>query len=169
MIKTYTCRECGEPIEADPEKYGITWVMRSKNYYYHAECFNKFKDKGEEKDDYHWFDLIFFIFNNELHSSYNFFQIKAQATKMVREKGFTMKGIYFTLYYHYIIKKQPYDPKYGIGIVPYVYDEATNYWYLMQKKQLDILEQIQKQEEAKVIMVRPQKRKKRQPTPPPEL
>lgn len=168
-MKIYKCRYCNKEIEADPEKYGVTWIMRSRNYYYHKECFDKFIDKTENKDDYKWFDLIFFLFKNELHSTYNFFQIKAQAEKMVSEKGYTMKGIYYTLYYQYVIKKQPYDPKYGIGIVPYIYEDSIFYWNEQIKKQLDILEQIRHQQELKIIKIRPKKRKKKEIAPPPEL
>ena len=164
-MKQFTCRKCGKIIDAIPEQYGLTWIMRSKNYYYHTECYKNFIDKTVEKTEPEWFDLIFSIFVKDLHVSYNFFQIKAQAEKMVKE-GYTMKGIYYTLYWHYVINKNPYDPKYGIGIVPCIYKNSIIYWTEEKRKQDDILEQIQKQEEAKIIYVKPKKRKKKIISPP---
>lgn len=141
--KIYTCRHCKKTIIAKPEEKDVTWLERSKNFYYHTTCWNEFLNKAQEKDDDLWFDLIFVLITKELKCNYNFFKIKAQTDKFLKQ-GLTMKGIYFTLYWYHKIKKEQYNETYGIGIVPFVYEEATTYWVEQVRKTNDIMEEIQR-------------------------
>jgi hypothetical protein len=55
-----------------------------------------------------------------------------------------MKGIYFTAYWYFVLEKKDYKPEYGLGIIPYVYDQSVNYWSERQRKEAGIMEEILK-------------------------
>lgn len=142
MSQIFTCRWCHKKFFAKEEEEGITWYKRAKNYYYHKECFDEFINLNNDKNSEVWFDLIFDIFTRQLHSTYDFFKIKSQAERFVKENIATMKGIYYSLYYYYIVKNKEYKPEYGIGIIPYIYNESIEYWSNQEKINKDIMKQI---------------------------
>ena len=83
------------------------------------------------------------------------------------KKGRTPKGIYFTLRYFYDIKKNnPAKSNGSIGIVDYIYEEATNYWCSREAREAGILEKIEQQEQKNKaerivkISARPRNKKK---------
>ena len=82
-------------------------------------------------------------------------------------KGRTPKGIYFTLRYFYDIKHGDKTKSSGsIGIVDYVYEDATKYWIAREERESGILNKIEKLEQEKkqerVIKIgaRPRSKKK---------
>ena len=90
---------------------------------------------------------------------------KQKREKYLRENKFTNKGIYFTLKYFYEVRKNSWDKGHGgIGIVPYTYKEATEYWTEQERKQRGFVNAIEQQlkeraaRETKVIK-RQQKKK----------
>ena len=46
------CRECRKTFDRDKLKEGIDWVMPSKNYYYHKDCYELWVSKRQNKKDY---------------------------------------------------------------------------------------------------------------------
>lgn len=84
---------------------------------------------------------------------------------MVRE-GKTMKGIYFACRWIFFIEKKTFEPKYGLGLIPYVYEDACNYWVEQEKKKENLQKQIEMKKKletapAKVIIQsKPKKAKK---------
>ena len=59
-------------------------------------------------------------------------RIKQQIKKYVEEYGYTYSGIMKALIYYYEIKGNKFDlakTNGGIGIVPFVYEKAYNYYY----------------------------------------
>lgn len=137
------CRICKQEIDTKVAEEGKDWLMRSKGWYYHTSCWEKYTNKQELKTSEEWFDLIFDIIVRDLHSSYEYFKIKAQCDKMVAQ-GKTMKGIYFTTYWYFVLEKKEYKPEFGLGIIPYVYDQSTMYWAEREKKEKGILNEILK-------------------------
>jgi hypothetical protein len=131
-------------MEVELEEEGITWVSRSKGWSYHIDCWNEHIDSNKEKSAADWFDLIFDLITRELHSSYDYHKIKAQADNFCNKGNLTMKGIYFTCYYFFIVKKQAYEPKYGIGIVPHIYEDASAYWLEQERKKNGIMKEIER-------------------------
>lgn len=142
MDKVFTCRFCKKPFIAKEEDMGNTWFLRSQGYAYHIDCWNKLRNIHMEKNSDEWFDLIFDLIVRDLHSTYNFFLIKRQCEKML-ESGKTMKGIYFTCYWYFVVQGKEYQPKFGIGIIPYVYDQSIQYWSIQQEKEKDLLVEIE--------------------------
>jgi len=141
MRQNVHCRICKKEINRDLEKEGVDWIMRSEGWYYHKSCWETYAKQSIPKTDEEWFDLLFYIITNDLHSSYNYFQIKSQCEKMKAE-GKTMKGIYFTTYWYFVLQKKEYKPEYGLGIIPYVYDQSIEYWAEREKKEKGILAEI---------------------------
>ena len=78
------------------------------------------------------------------HSDYVYAKIKKQIKDYVTNHGFTYSGIHKALVYYYEVKGVPFDAgkaQGGIGIVPYIYNQAFNYYYAIweaQQKQENI-------------------------------
>ena len=115
MAHIMKCKVCGESFDRDK----ITCIHVG-NRYAHVECAQKAELKGElieppQKDP----DLIALeeyvmkLFN-QTHDEYKF----------------TYKGILQSLIYFFELRGNPIDKANGhIGIVPYIYKEATTYYY----------------------------------------
>ena len=75
----------------------------------------------------------------------------------------TNKGILFTLKYFYDIKHNDWDKGHGgIGIVPYVYQEACSYWVEQERKKKGIVAEIERQmREAETVRPRRVQQRKR--------
>lgn len=141
-MRILTCRKCHKQFEAKEEDKDIKWIERSKNYYYHIDCWNEFIDIYRDKNSAEWLDLIYDLFSRELHEEYDYFKIQAQAKKFVENNVATMKGIYYSLYWFYVIKKNKYSKDYGIGIIPYIYNDSTKYWIEQEEKRNGIMQEI---------------------------
>ena len=141
MSKIVTCRKCHQPITIVEEERGVTWHQRSHGWYYHLSCWNDFIDMTQNKNSAEWNDLIFDLIARELKSEYNYFQVNTQLNKFM-ESGLTAKGIYYTAYWYFIVKKKPYKPEYGLGIIPHVYNESTEYWVEQENKREGIMDEI---------------------------
>lgn len=59
----------------------------------------------------------------------NFITISSQLKRMT-DDGMTYSGIRYALWYSINVKQMPYK---GVGIVPYVYEEAKAYWQWQQR------------------------------------
>lgn len=65
----------------------------------------------------------------ELDPNANFIAIASQLKRMTDE-GMTYSGIRYALWYSINVKQMPYK---GVGIIPYVYEEAKAYWQWQQR------------------------------------
>lgn len=65
----------------------------------------------------------------ELDPDANFIAIGSQLKRMIDE-GMTYSGIRYALWYSINVKQMPYR---GVGIIPYVYEEAKTYWQWQQR------------------------------------
>lgn len=65
----------------------------------------------------------------ELDHNANFILITSQLKRMTDE-GITYSGIRYALWYSVNVKQMPYK---GVGIIPYVYEEAKAYWQWQQR------------------------------------
>lgn len=77
----------------------------------------------------------------------NFIMIGSQLKRMTDE-GMTYAGIRYALWYSINVKGAEYK---GIGIVPYVYDEAKKYWQWQQKMKVQVAGWKQADEDAVVV------------------
>ena len=127
------CRVC--KVEIDKEK--DDWIMPSKNYYYHRKCYEDWKQSTPATDE-EYKAFIYDFIARDLKVSYDYHMCKAQVDKFVRE-GKMVKGIFFTL---------KYFGHGGIGIVPFVYNEACSYWVAQERKTKGIVADIERQMRA---------------------
>ena len=74
--------------------------------------------------------------------------IQKQINKQVTEHGYTYKEIARALAFYVEIKKGNIEQKYGIAIVPYVMDEARQY-YAKLEQQINAQKQQAEQTKAK--------------------
>lgn len=158
------CRICHQLINKKKEIEGVDWCMPTRNYYYHVKCYTDWKASQPLGDD-EWIPMIYDFLARDLKVSYNWHLCDSQRKKFIRENKYTNKGIYFTLKYFYEVKKNSWDKGHGgIGIVPYTYNEACQYWTEQERKQhgfVDAIESQLKERAAREVVTikRPQKKK----------
>lgn len=135
------CRICKQQID----KSKNDWIMPSTNYYYHKECYEKWKHSNPEKDEA-WKSLIYDFLSRDLKVSYNYFMCESQFKKFVETNKYTYRGILFALKYFYEVKHGDWDKGHGgIGIIPYIYNESCAYWADQEHKQKGIIDKIERQ------------------------
>lgn len=135
MAHNVKCPICGKTFDRDK----VPFVQVSPRRYAHKECSmsederkaQEIKDK-EELDNY-----IMSLFK----MTYVDARIQKQIKKYIEENNYTYSGIKKALVYFFEIKGNSIDKANGgIGIVPYVYQQAYNYYYslwLAQQKNED--------------------------------
>ena len=121
-----TCVYCKEKFDRDKEPF----VQVSAQRYAHAECAQKhYTEVSKEEQDYKELeDYIKKLFNEDYVSA----RIKKQIKEMRAEYGYTFSGMLKTLIWWYEIKKNSIDKANdGIGIIPFVYKNACDYYYAL--------------------------------------
>lgn len=121
MVK---CPICNEMFDANKEPY----VMVNSRRYAHLKCQEDVQIREEkiQKDKDNLVKYIQELFGyNKLPEKVN-----KQIKTYVNDKNYSYSGIHKTLKYWFEIKKGSLEKANGgIGIVPYVYDEAFEYWH----------------------------------------
>lgn len=131
-MKTVKCLYCGQPIDRDKEKYQRVQSRR----YAHLTCHVP-KSGVDETLTTEIMEYCKEIFGPEA----DYGRIGAQIKKYVAD-GKTRQDILLTLKYWYGVKKNNTDKSNGgIGIVPYVYDEAKKYWKSVAPKRVAKMEE----------------------------
>lgn len=121
-----TCVYCGERFNRDKEP--TTQV--SARRYAHKECAEKYEaNKSQEEKDLEALEKYIMHLFDEPY-------VNARARKQLKEYkeqyNFTYSGILKTLIYWYEIKGNSTEKANGgIGIIPYVYNDALKYYYTL--------------------------------------
>lgn len=145
------CRICHMPIDKVKQIENIDWIMPSKGWYYHKECYETWKANPASDDD--WVKMIFDFLARDLKVSYDYFLCSAQIEKFWKENKINPKGIYFTLKYFYEIKHNSWEKGHGgLGIVPYVFNESKNYWIEQERKKYGFMKQLEEQAKERSII-----------------
>lgn len=119
------CLYCGEIF--DRNNPDISFV-KIKNRYAHTECHERHLSNitQEEKDIEAFFEYTKQLFGK----SYNYLATKKMAERYVKENNYTYSGMLKSLTYFYNVKNNPIEKANGaISIIPYVYQDAYNYYY----------------------------------------
>lgn len=147
-VKTVKCAHCGQAIIKED-------VVKRKDKNYHTACVEEYEDK-----------LALFDYCCNLWGLKAVGPVIARQAKNFRDKGYTYKGMMFTLKYFYEIKnndKNRYKGHETIGIIPYVYEEAKEFYAQLTEQRKEIAEQLieqrQKTIEIRRIKKTPQKKK----------
>lgn len=110
------------------------------------------KEKINDDRDALWY-YIYRLFGHDTDGPVSKWNI-TQMQKFNR-MGMNYKAQLLTLKYFYEVKKNPVKTEYKtIGIIPYVYDEASAYYQTQLKKQKEILEAIETQLEQDRIEIK---------------
>lgn len=124
--------------------------------YVHTKCIS-----SDEKDKLELYGYINELFHLKAPGPANLTLIK----KFHTENGYSYKSIYYTLKYYYEVKHNSTTKAQSrIGIVPYVYDEAKEYYDNITRTQTAVLKSVEKQlsQEESIIVVKsaPHRKKK---------
>ena len=135
MAHQVKCLYCGKTFDRD----NVPFIQVSKRRYAHKECSMSEDEKKlqENKDREELYDYIMKLFNISFVDP----KIQKQIKKYIEENNYTYSGIKKALVYFFEIKGNSVEKANGgIGIVPYVYTQAYNYYYslwLAQQKNED--------------------------------
>lgn len=145
------CRICHYPIDVKKEVENIDWIQPSRGWYYHRICYDTWK--AAPATDEEWIMMIFDFLARDLKVSYNYHLCKAQIEKFWKENKINPKGIYFTLRYFYEVKHNAWEKGHGgLGIVPWVFDEAKNYWIIQEQKKRGFMKSLEQQSKERSII-----------------
>lgn len=154
MAHLVKCSICG--LQFDRDK--IQAVRTSARRYAHATCDPNNKDlvpleqKEEDPDLTKLKDYI----NQKFGKSANWAQINRQIKIYTTENGYSLSGILKSLVYFYDVKANSIDKSNGaLGIVPFVYKDAYNYYYSLfiaqsQNEQKDVAGIVSKVKEITI-------------------
>ena len=152
------CAYCKKPLsKKDPD-----YIMVGNNKYVHKECqaLEEHREKTDKEKLEEYIKELFQI-------SYIEPRVKAQIKKYVEEYNYTYSGMQKALYYHYEIKGgDKSKANGGIGIVPYVYQNAYNYFYelwLAQQKNKDVQIELYQPRVKEIVIPRPERKVKKRP------
>lgn len=119
------CAVCGEQFDTN----SIQAVRYGARRYAHYSCYQEGElvPLGPEADP----DLIALKdYISKLFKQPNWAMINKQLKKYKEEQGYSYTGILKSLIYFYEVKANSTDKANGsLGIVPYVYQDAYNYYY----------------------------------------
>ncbi len=139
MAHKVKCYYCGQQFDRDKEE----WVKVTANRYAHKNCALTKEEiqSQEDKDKAALEEYIIKLFNLDFVEP----RIQKQITKYRNEYNYSYSGILKSLKYFYEIKGNPIEKANGgIGIVPYVYKRAFDYYYaLWQAQQKNATKQIE--------------------------
>lgn len=153
------CPICNESFDRGLEEF----VLIGRRYA-HKKCFEKQESlkTQEEKDKEKLEQYILKLFNETKISA----RVRRQIAKFKEEEGYSYSGMLKALVYFYEIKRNPIEKSNGgIGIVPYIYKDAYNYYYALwvanQKNEHKLIQQYVPQVQEIKIPVPQRKMKKR--------
>lgn len=117
------CLYCGKTFDANIESF----IKPRANRYAHTECHQRANEnKTQEEKDYE--QLVEYI----KHLFGNLNPRVWKQIKEYKELGYTYSGMYKTLVWWFDLKHGDIEKANGgIGIIPFVYDQASQYYYAL--------------------------------------
>lgn len=122
--KVVKCKYCGVEFDRNAEPF----VEVGGRRYAHKECAEKYEASipQEEKD----YKVLEEYIKKVLKITTLNVRIRKQIKEFRETYDYTYSGMYKTLYWWYDIKKHSIDlANNGIGIIPYIYEDALKYYY----------------------------------------
>lgn len=162
MAHYVICRYCGERFNRDK----VPCVPVDGRRYAHVDCANA-AAAGRSKEEIDYENLIAYIKGLLKIDKLNQ-KIVHQLKDYKENKGYTYSGIHKSLIYFYEIKRNSVEKANGgIGIVPYVYDDAKAYYTAIwmankqnEEKAKAILPETMQQKTVVITIPRPVPKKK---------
>jgi hypothetical protein len=136
MGRLVKCPYCEQKLDKD-EAYTY------KKRYYHVECFEEWRLEAEHRKE-----LIEYLCKLHNIDAPTGMMVK-QISEFQKEYGYKLKGMELALkYFHETLGNRPREGD-GIGIVPFVYEEAKNHYI----KRLKIAESVNNLEDEEEVTV----------------
>lgn len=131
MAHKVICLYCKKQFDRDKEPTQKVSARR----YAHLNCWKEHlaNMSQEEKDIQNFFDYTRKLFGED----YNYILTKKLAERYVKENNYTYSGMLKTLKWYYEKEGHSIEKSNGsIGIIPYIYKQALNYYYALYQAQL---------------------------------
>lgn len=144
------CKYCGETFNRDKIEF-----IKIGNRYAHKECVEKHEaNKTQEEKDIE--NLENYI-KEKFNEPYINVKIKRQIEEYHKQYQYSYSGMLKTLIYWFEVKGNSIDKANGgIGIIPYIFNEARDYYYKLYLAQLKNLKIDQNFKiETKIISIPP--------------
>jgi hypothetical protein len=126
-LDNVVCEYCKKPMNRKDEDC----VPLGNGKYAHREC-QHIEDTRELTEQEKLDRYIMKLFKTD----YVHQRVKRQINDFMKQYNYTYSGIRKSLTYWYEVKKQPIEKANGgIGIVPYIYKDAYNYYYMLWEAQ----------------------------------
>ena len=126
MVK---CLFCGKVFDAQESGKDIIWYKPRNNRYAHIECGKqKEAEKTQDEKDY---ERLYYYVKEQQKNNFDYIKFKKIVEAWHKDYNFTYNGMYYSLIYFYEVKKNS-KQKFidgSIGIIPFVYKDAENYYY----------------------------------------
>lgn len=153
-----TCFWCHEAIF--PNHPDVIPMPQLNGRYVHKKCAAE-----HPKNDYEEL-TIYIIKLFKLKDDYILPKYAKQLSQYEREYNFSYSGMLKALKYQYEVKHNPIDLDKGVGIIPYVYKKAYDYYYALwlgdqQNQQKDLNEYIPKDIEITIRRPEPKIEKRK--------
>lgn len=131
MAHPVICYYCGEKFDRDKEPT----VQVSARRYAHKKCAeeNQIEKTQEEKDLEELEQYIIKLFNEPFVNA----RIRKQIKSYKEKYNYTYSGMLKSLIWFYEVKGNSIEKSnHGIGIIPYIYQDAMNYYYSLYLAQM---------------------------------
>ncbi len=115
-----TCFWCHKPIF--PKQDNVMPMPQIPNRYVHKKCNEEYPKTDLEKLTLYIIQLF------QLKDDYILPRYMKQISSYIKNYNFSYSGMLKALKYWYEIKKHPIDLDRGVGIIPYVYKQAYDYY-----------------------------------------
>lgn len=118
------CKYCDRYFDNKKEPY----VLVSSRRYAHEVCHKKYLDSltEQEKEEISFFKYVKNLFKED----YNYVVTKKLAKRYITENHYTYSGMEKTLKWFYEVQGNSTERSNGtIGIIPYCYTDARDYYY----------------------------------------
>lgn len=155
MARKVKCRYCGQEFDRECIEY-----VKLNTRYAHASCHEAAKQEAKELKQLT--DLIQSLYYPKEPN----WGLTCKQIQKYKDEGMTYMGMYYTLTYFFIIQKNDIHKSKGVGIIPYVYDRAKNYYKNIDNVYTKTAEVQQKEEmnieqTENIITIHHQKPKKK--------
>ena len=132
------CAICNQQFDANAEPFV---KVNSRRYAHEACVMNEDEKKTKEQKDKEALEAyILQLFKIEYISP----KIRKQIDSYIKEYNYTYSGIRKALVYFYEVKSNSLEKANGgIGIVPYVYQNAFNYYYALWEAQQRVEQKVE--------------------------
>ena len=156
------CLYCGQTFDRNDKS--VEWVKPKGNRYAHKKCHDE-KDKFMSKEDKD--KEMFYAYGKKVFGDkFDFVKTKRLAESYVKKYDYSWSGMTKALVYFYEVKKNKLTDDASVAIIPYIYQDAYNYYYdIWQSQQLNIDKKIEdyvpEVVEVHIAPPRPKKKKRK--------